>query len=222
MFNVVSVLEKALAKTGKAPKPLKDGGKLKQWAYAQAPEFIMTLWVFIFMFILMLAACIFRVFGIGWFRVDCSHIALPSQIVQDAVNFVLFWFEGTFILKILTNLKWSKAVLAALFMSVLTMVVYALLGEPVGALINVICFYAMPIMLLKDKSKTKITSTIRNSLALSALIWIYGLFMLYGRYEFNGLSAQNYVYSLLAVIDYKLLFVVVYLLKKLKGGVCNA
>lgn len=190
--------------------------KFKKYMYRQSPEYILTLAIFVAMFGLMALACVFRLCGIGWFSVDCSKVVPPEIWLQEVIKFTLFWFEGIFITKILCDINWGKAFLMSFGFSCLTFIMGLFIPKEITATVQFVYMVIISVLLNPHSNLMEIKKSLLKLLVLSILIILYGCTMLFGRYEFTILSNTNYVYNILSLIDYKLLFVNIYLFLRLK------
>ncbi|MEG2403766.1 MAG: hypothetical protein RSC01_02510 [Oscillospiraceae bacterium] len=184
----------------------------------QSPEYLFCICLFVMMFGLMAMACVFRLLGIGWFMADYSNVPVPSLWAQEVVKFALFWFEACFVLKILCKTNWLKAIGLSLICAISCFAICTFIGNVCGEIFNTLFIVICPLFFIEKYSVKAVAKCLLSSIALIAITMLYGMTMLFGRYSLNSASQYSYIVGILSTIDYKLLFVNMYLFQKLKGG----
>ncbi|MEF9865277.1 MAG: hypothetical protein RR814_02455, partial [Oscillospiraceae bacterium] len=117
-----------------------------------------------------------------------------------------------------------KTIALSLVSSVICFVLCMFIGNACGEIFNTLFIIICPLFFIEKYNMKAVAKCLLSSIALIAIIMLYGATMLFGRYSLNSASQYSYIVGILSTIDYKLLFVNMYLFQKLKGGekICQA
>jgi hypothetical protein len=159
----------------------------------------------------MAISAVARFFGILWFQADLEAIAEPSEFVRVAVNAILNIFELIFVHKILCKVGWNWCFLFALVQTVIVGFVDTLTGN----IVDIVFIVFLPLVFNYQDWKC----SLRDNILLYLLGLIYSATFLFGRVGIIYDAKRTFAVSLLTVIDYKILFVAIYLVVKLFGGI---
>lgn len=156
-------------------------------------------------------ACVFRLFGIGWFRADYSSIPTISLPIQALISFVTYVFDWIFILKVLCKINTFKIFLISIALYFLSRPFHDHKLELI--IIEIAIWLILPLYFNQDKR----ISFIKNA-SMVFVVTTYAALFLVGRFDLNIEIRSSCMVLLLSLIDYKLLFVNIYLIDKLRGG----
>lgn len=160
---------------------------------------------------IMAISAVARFFGILWFQADLEAIAEPSEFISVAVKAILKVFELIFVHKILCKVGWNWCFLFALVQTVIVGFVDALTGN----IVDIIFIVFLPLVFNYQDWKY----SLRDNILLYLLGLIYSATFLFGRVGIIYDAKRDFILSTLGVIDYKILFVAIYLVVKLFGGI---
>ena len=185
--------------------------KIREYFRSKSAEQTFTLSLLIGCVGVMLFCAIVRLAGVFWFTADLESVPVPSEFWQDRIMNILYIFEETFVYKILCHTRWSICILIAIIQ---TVVLEFIPSELAINIINLITYFIIPFCFRRD-----IWSLI-DSTVLYATSLLYSLLFLVGRIgTVDDGAGYNFVYSVLGSIDYKIWYVVVYLIQKYCGGI---
>ena len=159
----------------------------------------------------MLTSAVARFFGILWFQADLSAIQEPSFLVQQAIFAVLKVFELMFTFKILCKTDWK----CCCALSVLQVVVVGFLDGVIANLVDMAFIVLLP--LAYNKADWKVS--LRDNILFYLLVLGYSATFMFGRVGMVYDAKMNFAVQILTIIDYKILFVAIYLVVKLYGGI---
>lgn len=176
-------------------------------------EQIFSLCLLISCILIMVFCAVVRLCGGLWFSADLDGVPVPSEFWQDRIMNILFAFELTFVYKILCRTKWIWCVLIAITQ---TVVVWFLPqgNVNVSGIFNLVLYFIIPLLF------TKQWQTLIDSAVLYIASILYCLIFFVGRIGHIDTSAgYNFIYNIIGSIDYKIWYVVVYLIQKYFGGI---
>lgn len=189
--------------------------RIKTFFETKTPEQTFFFILLIFLLLLMFLCAIARLSGILWFSADLSSVEEPSKFWQEFISAALLIFELIFVYKILCRTKWSICFAIAIAEALTGILIGYLTGgdETINNLFYMICILFIPILFRRE------WFSIVESAILYAVSMIYGILFCVGR--IGGLEnyGYNFVASVLGMIDFKLFFVVLYLVVKNFGGI---
>lgn len=164
--------------------------------------------------ICMLVFTVFRFTGILWF----SQAYVPFEINSVGyyiISVLLKTYEGTIILKILTNLKMRNCIILALSYSLL---IFIIANPNLEFMLDIIFTVSIPFIFNKNKE-----ASIIHSSMYFVLICAYQLLMSFSRYNMTFTGKYDLGYALLSTIDYRLFLIIILLFihKTKKGGKLN-
>lgn len=159
----------------------------------------------------MLTSAVARFFGILWFQADLDAIAEPSEFVRVAVHAILKIFELIFVHRILCKVSWKWCFLIAITQTAIVGFVNAMIGN----IIDIFFIVLLPIAFNKDDWKC----SLRDNILLYLLGLFYSATFLFGRVGMVYDAKRNFAVQVLTIIDYKILFVSLYLVVQLFGGI---
>lgn len=159
----------------------------------------------------MLTSAVARFFGILWFQADLDAVVEPSENVQIAVFILLSLFELTFTHKILCRVDWKWCFLLALTQTIITGVISNLASN----IVDIVFIVFVPVLFNYKNWKR---SLFENAI-FYLFILAYSATFLFGRVGVIYDAKSNFTVQILTIIDYKVLFVAIYLVVKLFGGI---
>lgn len=160
---------------------------------------------------IMAISAVARFFGILWFQADLSAIQEPSHLVQQAIFVVLSVFELTFTHKILCKIGWNWCFLFA----ILQTFVVGFFDGLTANLLDIAFIVGLPLVYNYTDWKT----SLRDNILFYILVLCYSATLLFGRVGIVYEAKMNFAVQILTIIDYKILFVALYLVVKLYGGI---
>lgn len=179
--------------------------KIKDYFNAKTPEQIFSCSMFVSCFVLMIVLAIFRFCGIGYFANDYEiHEQIPA--IQELILFVFKWFEGYFILAMLSRMKWWNAISVSFIWS---NIYWFVDSAWVCMILDTVYIVLLPFILSKFKYRY-----VTYGLIVYILISIYQLIMMQARYTINIEEKFNYIAMIASTLDYKLFIVSMYLFIK--------
>lgn len=143
-----------------------------------------------------------------WFRqeyINAPISFLAAYAVMAAFNIT----EKVFVLKILADVRWKKALIvaAAMFIPLTFTNNYIL-----HFIMDTSYYFSLPFVFNQDKERS-----ILNSAKLFAGVFIYQAIMMYGRYDMQFWGKYDVIYQLLSTFDYRLFLPTIYLYQKMGG-----
>lgn len=185
--------------------------KIREYFRSKNAEQIFTLSILIGCVGVMIFCAIVRLCGGLWFTADLESVPVPSEFWQDRIMNILYIFEATFVYKILCHTRWSACILIAIIQ---TVILEFIPSELAINIINLVAYFAIPFCFRRD------VWSLIDSTVLYATSLLYSLLFLVGRIGVVEEDATyNFVYNVLGSIDYKIWYVVVYLIQKYCGGI---
>lgn len=185
--------------------------RIKEYFSDKTGEQIFSLFLLIFIVVVMLFCAIVRLCGGLWFTADLDKVSEPSKFWQDRIMNILFAFELTFVYKILCRTKWIICILIAVLQTILIIFIPS---ELAANIINLALYFIIPTCFNRN------WFSLLESAILYALQLLYSVLFLVGRIGILDTdSAYNFIVSVLGTIDYKLFIVALYLLIKYFGGI---
>lgn len=159
----------------------------------------------------MLLSAIARLFGVLWFAIDESLFPTPSENIQVIVFTALKLFELVFTHKVLCRLKWKWCILIAIIQVIIT----GFLDGNVQNIVDLLFIIILPVFFNLKEWKYSLPDNIFFYL----LVILYGATFLFGRVGLVYDVKKEFVLQILGIIDYKILFVAIYLVVKINGGI---
>lgn len=190
--------------------------RIKTFFETKTPEQTFFFILLTFLLLLMFLCAIARLSGILWFSADLSSVETPSRFWQEFISAALLIFELIFVYKILCRTKWSICFAIAIAEALTGILIGYLTGgdETINNLFYMICILFVPVLFRRE------WFSIVESAILYAVSMIYGILFCVGR--IGNVSQEftyNFIYGVLGAIDFKLFFVVLYLVVKNFGGI---
>lgn len=178
-------------------------------------EQIFSVCLLISIVFIMLFCAIARLSGILWFSADLSSVEEPSRFWQEFISASLLIFELIFVYKILCRTKWLICFAIAIAEALTGILIGYLTGgdETINNLFYMICILFIPVLFRRE------WFSIVESAILYAVSMVYGILFCVGRIGGLGNYGYNFVASVLGMIDFKLFFIVLYLVVKNFGGI---
>lgn len=152
-----------------------------------------------------------RFFGILWFQADLEAIVEPSYEVQQVIFAVLKVFELIFAYKILCKIGWNWCFLFA--------VIHVLVVGFFDGLVSNLLDMAFIILLPLVYNYTEWKISLRDNIIFYILVFAYSATFMFGRVGNVFDAKMNFMVTMLSSIDYKILFVAIYLVVKMYGGI---
>lgn len=190
--------------------------RIKTFFRTKTPEQTFSFILLIFSLLLMFLCAIARLAGILWFSADLSSVETPSRFWQEFISAALLIFELIFVYKILCRTKWSICFAIAIAEALTGILIgYLTCGnETINNLFYMICILFIPVLFRRE------WFSIIESAILYAVSMVYGILFCVGRIgDVSQEFTYNFIYGVLGAIDFKLFFVVLYLVVKNFGGI---
>lgn len=190
--------------------------RIKEYFSDKTGEQIFSLFLLIFIVVVMLFCAIVRLCGGLWFTADLESISEPSRFWQEVIMAALLVFELLFVYKILCRTSWIICFAIS--------VCEALIGILIGYLTDgntiitnifyMTCIFVIPFCFNRH------WFIILESAIYYLLSFLYCAIFLVGRIgSIDTGMAYNFVANVLGSIDQKLFSVCLYLLVKYFGGI---
>lgn len=160
---------------------------------------------------LMLLSAIARLFGVLWFAIDESLFPTPSENIQVIVFTALKLFELVFTHKVLCRLKWKWCILIATIQVIIT----GFLDGNVQNIIDLLFIIILPVFFNLKEWK----HSLLDNIFFYLLVFAYSATFLFGRVGLVYDAKTSFMLAVLGIIDYKILFVAIYLVVKINGGI---
>lgn len=160
---------------------------------------------------LMVISAVARIFGILWFQADLSVIEEPNHLIQQIIFAVLKGFELLFTYKILCKIDWGWCAL----ISCLHVAVVGFFSGFVANLLDLLLMILLPIAF--NHANWKIS--LRDNIIFYVIVLAYSATFMFGRVGSVFNATTNFYIGILSAIDYKVLFVALYLVVKTYGGI---
>lgn len=174
-------------------------------------EQIFSLCLLVACFSIMLFCAIVRICGGLWFTADLSSVPVPNEFWQDRIMNILYVFEATFVYKILCHTRWSVCIIIAILQAI---ILEFIPNELAINAINLATYFIIPFCFRRN------LWSLLDSAILYAISLLYSVLFLVGRIgNIDSSATYNFVYNVLGSIDYKIWYVVVYLVQKYCGGI---
>ena len=185
--------------------------RLRDYFKSKTREQIFSLTLLVTCVVLIILCAIARCLGILWFAADLNSININNVTIQIIVKSCLLIFEITFTYKILCKVKF---IYCFLFAVIETTILGFIPNHIVVLIVQFILYFGLPILITKDKF------SLLDSLILFIITNLYSAVFCYGRFgNVETYYAYSYIHGVLSTIDYKLLFVAIYLIIKNFGGI---
>lgn len=124
---------------------------------------------------------------------------------------ILLVFEITFTYKILCKTKFIYCFVLALLE---TAILGCISNRIIELVVQLVLYFGLPVLITKD------INSLIDCVVLFAITNLYSILFCYGRFgNVETYYAYSYIHGVLSTIDYKLLFVAIYLIIKTFGGV---
>lgn len=185
--------------------------KIREYFRSKNAEQIFTLSLLMGCVGVMMFCAIVRLCGGLWFTADLESVPVPSEFWQTIIMNLLYIFEATFVYKILCHAKWSVCVIISTIQAVIVEFIPSNLAVNI---INLVAYFAVPLCFRRN------VRSLLDSAILYAVSLLYSVLFLVGRIgSIEADAGYNFVYNVLGSIDYKIWYVVVYLIQKYCGGI---
>ena len=159
----------------------------------------------------MVLCALVRMCGSTYLAADTDFIEIDNVVVQLIIKFILLFVEMLFTYKILCKTKfWICAIIAV----VEIIIIGCIPNAAIVFIVEVVFYVAVPVIITKDKY------TLIDCAALFTITSLYSFLFCYGRFgNISEYYTYSYIHGVLSTIDYKLLFVAIYLIIKNFGGI---
>lgn len=146
-----------------------------------------------------------------WFAIDESLFPTPSENIQVIVFTALKLFELVFTHKVLCRLKWKWCILIAIIQVIIT----GFLDGNIQNIVDLLFIIILPVFFNLKGWKYSLLDNIFFYL----LVILYSATFLFGRVGLVYDAKTSFMLAVLGIIDYKILFVAIYLVVKINGGI---
>ena len=189
--------------------------RIKEYFSDKTGEQIFSLFLLIFIVVVMLFCAIVRLCGGLWFTADLDKVSEPSKFWQEVIKGALLIFELIFVYKILCRTSWIICFLIAFIETIIGII----LGETINNAIISNIFYMLCIFIIPFCFQRH-WFVILESAIYYLISFLYCALFLVGRIgNIDTDSAYNFYISIMGSIDQKLFSVSLYLLVKYFRGI---
>jgi hypothetical protein len=161
--------------------------------------------------ILMVICVVARLTGSLWFQADWGNVPIPSLFWQQFILCIVNLVQLSFQYKILCNTKWKWCILIAAIQTAIMYFVPQGMGQ---TMFNLSCMVVIPVIVRRQ------LRAIVEGILFAVVMTLYSLMFIYGRLGENDVMSANYnfVYGMVASLDYYLFVVSIYAVRKYIGG----
>lgn len=160
---------------------------------------------------IMLLTAVARLFGVLWFAADTAAVEVPSDTVVAITFSALKVFELLFTHKILCRIRWRWCLLIAIMQTVIV----GFLTGVAATVVDFLFIVALPVLFNYDDW----WHSLIDNVFFYTLITLYGATFLFGKVGLVYDASYDFVLGILGIVDYKMFFVVIYLVVKINGGI---
>lgn len=185
--------------------------KLNEYFHSKSREQVFSICLLAVCFILIIICAIARCCGILIFSADLSIINITNSTIQVIIKACLLLFELVFVYKILCKIKFIYCFIIA----VIEVIILGFISNTIIVfIIEIVLYFGIPVLVTKD------LYSLLDSLVLFVITNLYSLIFCYGRFgNIDTYYAYSFIHGVLSTIDYKLLFVAIFLIIKSFGGI---